>query len=73
MIVGRGGADARQGFFGDDEQVDRRLRLDVVQNDAVFVLVLDFGGDFAGDDALEKGLGHGRKLSSKSADDTAEF
>jgi hypothetical protein len=53
--------------------VDRRLRLDVVQDDAVFVLVLDFGGDFAGDDALEKGLGHGRKLSAKSADDTAEF
>ena len=31
-----------------------RLRLDLVDDDAVFVLVLDFRGDFAVDDFLEK-------------------
>jgi hypothetical protein len=30
-----------------------------VEDDAVFVLVLDLGGDFAIDDFLEDRLGHG--------------
>ncbi len=50
---------ARNGPLRNDEQMNRRLRLDVVEDDAVFILVLDFRGDFAVDDFLEKGLGHG--------------
>ena len=38
--------------------MDGRLRLDVVEDDAVFVLVLDLRGDFAVDDFLKNGLGH---------------
>jgi hypothetical protein len=47
------------GFFGTIKQVDGSLRLDVMQHDAVLVLVLEFGGDFAVDDFLEDRLGHG--------------
>ena len=58
-LIFRGGfADARDRFFGDDEQVDRRLRLDVVEDDAAVVLVFDAAGYFAGDDAFEE-RGHG--------------
>jgi hypothetical protein len=66
-LVGGGGlADARDGFFGDDEQVDGRGGLDVVDDNAVLVLVLDAGGNFAGDNALEKG-GHGERIKRKDA------
>ena len=66
-FVGRGGfADARYQLFGDDEKVGGRLRLDVVKDDAVFVLVLDLGGDFAIDDSLEDGFGHvGKQITTK--------
>ena len=58
-VVSRGGeADAGNELFGYDEQMDRSLRLDVVEYDTVFVLVLDLGGDFAVDDALKDGFGH---------------
>ena len=53
-LVGGGGfADAWYQLFGDDEQVDGGLRLDVVEDDAVFVLVLEARGDLAGDDFFE--------------------
>ncbi len=42
----------------DDEEVDRRLGTDVVEREAEVVLVEDIGGDLAGDDAVEDGLGH---------------
>lgn len=58
LLVGRGLADAGNDRLGDDEQVDGSLRGDVVDDDAELVLVFDFGGDFAGDDAFEEG-GHG--------------
>jgi len=55
------------GLLGNDQQVDGRLRLDVVDDDAGRVLVLDFCGDFAGDDALKEGFAHGqRKISCSS-------
>ena len=63
LIVGSRGLDARDDFFRNDQQVDRRLRLDVVDDDAVFVLVLDLGGDFAIDDFLEDGFGHGEGVN----------
>ena len=72
-LVGVGGfADARDGFLRDDEQVDGCLRLDVVEDDAEGVLVLDRGGDFAVDDFLENGLGHERKLNHRGAEVTEE-
>jgi len=47
--------------------MNRSLRLDVVQDDADLILVLNLGGDVAVDDFLEDGLGHGRELKGKGA------
>ena len=58
LVIGRSGADAGDDLFRDDEEVGGRLRRDVVEDDAEVVLVLDLGGDFSGDNALEKS-GHG--------------
>lgn len=55
LLVGMGFTGAGDQGFGNDEQVDRRGRGDIVDDDAEIVLVLDFSGDFAGDDAFEKG------------------
>ena len=41
LVVRPGKTDAGDGFLGHDEDVDRRLRLDVVEDDALVVLVLD--------------------------------
>ena len=46
-------AYARDPFFWDDEQVHGRLRLDVVQDDAVFVLMFELCGNLAVDDFLK--------------------
>jgi len=56
FVGGRRFAYTRNYDFGDDEQVHRRLRIDVVDDDAAVVLVFDFRGDLAVDDTLEKGL-----------------
>lgn len=50
--------------------MDGSLGLDIVEDDAEVVLVLDLGGDFAVDDALEDGFGHGRKLRLERVEDT---
>ncbi len=55
LILGLGFADARYHFFGDNQEVNGRLRLDVVENDAVLILVFDAGGDLARDDFFEDG------------------
>ena len=47
LIGGRGVADARDDFLRDDQKVNRCLGLNVMEDDAVFVLVLDLGRDFA--------------------------
>ena len=55
-LVGGGGfTHAGNEFFWNDQQMDRCLRLDVMQNDAEVVLVKDGRGDFAGDDFFEEG------------------
>lgn len=52
--------NARNGLFRNDEAMHRRLRVDVVNDNAVLVLVFNCCGDFAGDDLLEKGgFAHG--------------
>ena len=70
LVVGRGFTHAGNEFFWNDQQLDRSLRLDVMQNDAEVVLVLDLGGNFAVDDALEDGFWHGRRLRLESVEDT---
>ena len=58
LIGERRFTDARDGFFWDDQQMNRRLGLDIVEHDAEIILVFDLGGDFTVDDALEKSFGH---------------
>lgn len=56
-----GGRHAGNDFFRDDQKMRGRLRFDVADGDAVFVLMDDFGGKFAVDDFGEDGLfAHGR-------------
>ena len=59
LIGGGGFAHAGDNFFRHDQQVHGRLGLDVVEDDAVLVLVLELRGDFAGDDTFENRFGHG--------------
>jgi hypothetical protein len=54
LIGGRCLANARDHLLRNDQQMHWRLRLDVVDHDAVFILVLDARGDLAVDDFLEK-------------------
>src|SRR5690606_10417951 len=58
LVVGLGLADARDDLLGNDEQVYGRLRLDIVQDQAVLVLVLDSRRNLARDDSFEDGF-HG--------------
>lgn len=67
FVDGRRFRYAWNGFLRDDEQVDGRLGLEVVENDAVFVLVFDLRGDFAVDDFLKNSLGHETELKRKDA------
>jgi len=61
FIGGRGVADSRDDFFRNEEQVNGRLRLDVMKSEAEIVFVLDARGNFAGDDTFEQSLGHGKR------------
>jgi hypothetical protein len=61
FVLSRRFPESRNKFLGHDQEVNRSLRLDVVQDDTLVVLVLDFGGNFAIDDFLEDRLGHGGK------------
>lgn len=51
-----GFSQSRYQFFRYNEEMDRSLRLDVVQDDALVVLVFDPSGDFAVDDPLKNGF-----------------
>ena len=73
LIGGGGFADAGDQFFRDDEQVHGSLRLNVMENDAEVVLVLDLRGDFAVDDALEDGFGHDVKWEWNISPDVSEL
>lgn len=66
-LVGVGGlANARDGLLWNNEQMDGRLRLDVVQDDTERVLVFDPRGDFAVDDFFEKGFGHKPEVEART-------
>ena len=58
LIGGSGVADARDHGLWNNEKMNGGFGGDVVDDDAAIVLVFDLGGNFAVDDALEKGLGH---------------
>ena len=53
LVRGRHRGDAGDRPLGNHKQVDGGLRVDVVDRDALVVLVLDPRRDFAVDDALE--------------------
>ncbi len=55
LIIGLCASDARDEFFGNEENVDGRLRRDVAEGQAQVVLKNDIGGDFASDDFFEEG------------------
>jgi hypothetical protein len=53
-------------LFRYNEKVDGRLGLDVVQDDAAVVLMLDLRGNLAVDDALEDGFRHdGHRIAGR--------
>jgi len=58
FIRGSRVADARDQLFWNDKEMHWRLRLDVVDDDAAFILVLDARGNFAVDDFLKNSFGH---------------
>ena len=54
LIIGLGSSDAGDGFFRNDEDVNRGLRGNVAEGEALVIFEDDVGGDFAGDDFFEK-------------------
>ena len=62
LITRRGFTDPRDHFLRHNQQVDGRLRLDVVEHDAMLILMLDAGGNFTRDDPLKNCFGHGDGL-----------
>ena len=65
FVSSGGDGEARDGLLRNNQEVNRRLRLNVVQRDAEIVFVLELRRDFAVDDFLEEGLhGGGRKVVS---------
>jgi hypothetical protein len=55
LIIGLGSSDAGDSFFGNDEDVNRGLRGNVAEGEALVVFEDDVGGNFAGNDFFEKG------------------
>ena len=53
FVIGVGGRNADDMFLWHDQQVHGCLRLDVVENDAMLILVFDLGGNLTVDDFLK--------------------
>lgn len=54
LMIGSGRfCNARDGFFGDDQDVGRSLRRDVLECEHEVVLVNDLRWNFAGDDSFK--------------------
>ena len=58
LVIGVSLSDTRDQFFGNDQHMDRGLRLHIMKGDAVFILVGDIGRDLAVDDFLKDGFRH---------------
>ena len=56
-----GFADAGDRLFGDDQNVDRSLRLNIVNHNALVILVLDIGGNLPINYFLKQGFHGGSK------------
>ncbi len=56
--------DGRNGLIGDNENVGRRLRLDIPTSRHQFVLIDKIGGDFASDDLREYRVRHAEHRSA---------
>ncbi len=50
LVVGPGRRHARDFLLGDDQDVDRRLGMNIVEGQAAVVFVSNPGRDFAGND-----------------------
>jgi hypothetical protein len=53
-------------FLGDNQDVRRRLRLDVFKDECFFVFIDFPGGDSARDDFAEETIGHNNEMLTKS-------
>jgi len=62
FVGGCGGRDARDFLFGNNQNMDRGLRLNIVKGQTAVVFVSDPGRDFAGDD-LRENRAHGFQCS----------
>ena len=60
MIFGAGFGEARNRFPGNDQNMRRRLRIDVAEGDDLVVLEDDVRRNFAGDDFFKESFAHGR-------------
>jgi hypothetical protein len=53
-------------FFGDNQDVRRRLRFNVLKDERFVVFINLFCWDFAGDDFAEETIGHNNEMLTKS-------
>ena len=67
LVGPRAGADARDHLLGHDEEMDGRLRMNVVEGQALVILVDNPGRDLAGDDLLENGAHKGAAISGRTS------
>jgi hypothetical protein len=59
LVIAIGLRDARDWLFGDNENMPRGLRPDILKRQHQLVFVYDCGRQFASDNPLEQGLAHG--------------
>ena len=62
MIVRFGVGQGGDGVFGDDQDVDGRLGIDVSEGEGEVVFVDDVGGNLAPDDFAKEGVTHGERF-----------
>src|SRR6266850_3766274 len=58
MVFRRGFRDAGNGLFGNDQNVRRRLRFDILERKNEIVFVNDLSRDFSSDDFFKEGFAH---------------
>ena len=67
MILGRGFAEAGDRLLRHDEDMRRRLGVDVAKGTDLVILKHDLGGNLAGDDLLENGFAHAASVAGAAA------
>lgn len=61
FVIGRGVRKRYQVLARDDQEVNRRLRVDVFEGDGAFIFVDDLAGRLAGDNAAEEAGLHNKR------------